>query len=292
LACKPQPTPFSFWHFAQHYQVALPETPSNVVTVDGRLLLLHRSIDPSIELCVVSFNVAPHKMSASSLASFRRWKHAFRSTASTAILNSLLTLRSRRPFERVFFFVVVERDLRPDRHLALTWRNVKMTPFTAGFCFALSSMSVTARFLAFLFASHAVDLPAVLQVGVAQCQDFTPQPTPFLSFWHFAQHYQVALPETPSNVVTVDGPLLLLHRSIIDRSIDRTLRRKFQRRSTQNVGELSGFFRRWKHAFPPLHRHSQFTAHPALPTSVRTCIFFVVERDLRRTVTLRWLDGM
>jgi hypothetical protein len=44
----------------------------------------------------------------------------FRSTASTAILNSLLTLRSRRPFERVFFFVFVERDLGPDRHLALT----------------------------------------------------------------------------------------------------------------------------------------------------------------------------
>jgi hypothetical protein len=39
---------------------------------------------------------------------------------STAILNSLLTLRSRRPFERVFFFVFVERDLGPDRHLALT----------------------------------------------------------------------------------------------------------------------------------------------------------------------------
>jgi hypothetical protein len=55
------------------------------------------------------------------------------------------------------------------------------------------------------------------------------------------QHCQVALTETPSNVVTLDGALLLLDQSI-DRSIDRTLRRQFQRRSTQNVGELSGFF--------------------------------------------------
>jgi hypothetical protein len=45
----------------------------------------------------------------------------FRSTASTALLDSLLTLRSRRPFERVFFFfVVAQREFRPDRHLALT----------------------------------------------------------------------------------------------------------------------------------------------------------------------------
>jgi hypothetical protein len=46
----------------------------------------------------------------------------FRSTASTAFPNSLLTLRSRRPFERVFFFffVLLERDLGTDRHLALT----------------------------------------------------------------------------------------------------------------------------------------------------------------------------
>jgi hypothetical protein len=101
-------------------------TPSNVVTVDGPLLLLHRSIDRSIdrsiELCVVSFNVAPHQMSASSLAFSNRENMHFRSTASTALRNSLLTLRSRRPFEPVFFFffVLLERDLGTDRHLALT----------------------------------------------------------------------------------------------------------------------------------------------------------------------------
>jgi hypothetical protein len=34
---------------------------------------------------------------------------------STANLNSLLTRRSRRPFERVFFFlVVIERDFGPN----------------------------------------------------------------------------------------------------------------------------------------------------------------------------------
>jgi hypothetical protein len=38
-------------------------------------------------------------------------------TASTAILTSLLTLRSRRPFERVFFLSSNETS---DRHLALT----------------------------------------------------------------------------------------------------------------------------------------------------------------------------
>jgi hypothetical protein len=78
----------------------------------------------------------------------------------------------------------------------------------------------------------------------------------------------------PSNVVTVDGPLLLLHRSI-DRSIDRTLRRKFQRRSTPNVGELTRFFPPVKTSIsapplpPPFPIHCSFCA-----TNVRSNMYF------------------
>jgi hypothetical protein len=83
-----------------------------------RRFFFSRSIDRSIELCVVSFNVAPHKMSASSVAFSDSENMHFRSTASTALLNSLLTLRSRRPFERVFFLSSNETS---DRTVTLRW---------------------------------------------------------------------------------------------------------------------------------------------------------------------------
>jgi hypothetical protein len=77
------------------------------------------SIHRSIELCVVSFNVPPHQMSASSLAFSTRENMHFRSTASTDLRNSLLTLRSRRPFEPVFFFFFVLLDEISERTVTL-----------------------------------------------------------------------------------------------------------------------------------------------------------------------------
>jgi hypothetical protein len=116
----PQPTPF----------LSLSDISRNTVKSRSRKLLqtsslstvgfffsIDRSIDESIELCVVSFSVAPHKLSASSLAFSDGENMHFRSTASTAHFTSLLTLRSRRPFERVFFLSSNETS---DRHLALT----------------------------------------------------------------------------------------------------------------------------------------------------------------------------
>jgi hypothetical protein len=58
--------------------------------------------------------------------------------------------------------------------------------------------------------------------------------TPFTG--HLAQHYQVALPGNSLK------PRHCEWSASSSRSIDRTLPRKFQRRSTQNVGELTGFF--------------------------------------------------
>jgi hypothetical protein len=71
-----------------------------------------------------------------------------RSTASTAF--SIHCSSYARDVRWNVYFFFVEQDLRQDRHLPFTSPNVQMTPFTAGFCFALSSMSLTVRFLAFL----------------------------------------------------------------------------------------------------------------------------------------------
>jgi hypothetical protein len=105
-------------------QVALPQTPSNVVTVHGPFHLLHRSIDRSIDRTLRRNFQRRSTQNVGELTGHlsNGGNMHFRSTASTALQNSLLTLRPRRPFERVFFFffVVVERDLGPDRHLALT----------------------------------------------------------------------------------------------------------------------------------------------------------------------------
>jgi hypothetical protein len=145
----------------------------------------------------------------------------FRLTASTTFLNSLLTLRSRRPFERVFFFFC-RRRTRPETgpapcadlteckndagHRGLLLCTVINVCHCTLFCFPLR-------------LPHAVEFPAVFQVGVAQCSDFIHHSRRQFSHSHLMQHCQVALTETPSNVVTLDGPLLLLDRSI-DRSID------------------------------------------------------------------------
>jgi hypothetical protein len=183
-------------------QVALPQTPSNVVTVHGPFHLLHRSIDRSIDRTLRRNFQRRSTQNVGELTghlSNGGNKH-FRSTASTALQNSLLTLRPRRPFERVFFFFLCRRRTRP-------------------------------------------------RTGPSPCADLT-------ECQNDAVHRpQVALPQTPSNVVTVHGPFHLLHRSI-DRSIDRTLRRNFQRRSTQNVGELTG------HLFPTV---KTCTSAPPLP---------------------------
>jgi hypothetical protein len=108
----------------------------------------------------------------------------FRSTASTALRNSLLTLRSRRPFESCnFLFFCPPRtrprngpspcaDLTECQHDAVHRRLPHYTVINDSHCM-LSCL--------LLRLPHAVHLPDVLQLGVAECQEFTPQPTPFLS---------------------------------------------------------------------------------------------------------------
>jgi hypothetical protein len=102
-------------------------TPSNVVTVDGPLLLLHRSIDRSIDRSDRTLRRKFQRRSTQNVGELTRFFPTVKTCISAPPLpppfrNSLLTLRSRRPFERVFFFffVLLERDLGTDRHLALT----------------------------------------------------------------------------------------------------------------------------------------------------------------------------
>jgi hypothetical protein len=143
-------------------------------------------------------------------------------------------------FDSVSFSFVVERDLRPSPCADLTECKNDAIHRRLLLCTVINVCHCTLSCFP-LRLPHAVEFPAVFQVGVAQCSDFIHHSRRQFSHSHLMQHCQVALTETPSNVFTVNSPLLLLDRSI-DRSIDRTLRRQFQRRSTQNVGELSGFF--------------------------------------------------
>jgi hypothetical protein len=89
------------------------------------------SIDRSIELCVVSFNIAPHKLSPSSVAFSQGENMRLRSTASTAF--SIHCSSYARDIRSNVYFFLVEQDLRQDRHLPFTSPNLQMTPFTAGF---------------------------------------------------------------------------------------------------------------------------------------------------------------
>jgi hypothetical protein len=165
-----------------------------------------------------------------------------------------------------------------------------MSP-SARFCIPLSSMSLTARFLAFLFV--------YTMKSICRRARSWRSPTSRL-------HTTVdAFSLTDSSRKTIKSRFrkLLQTSSLwtvrfffsisidrsIHRSIERSLRRKFQRRSTQNVADLSGLFPTVKTCVsdPPLPPPSQFTAHPALATSVRTCIFFSSNKTSDRTVTFR-----
>jgi hypothetical protein len=126
---------------------------------------------------------------------------------------------------------------------------------------------------------HAVDLPAVFQVRVAQCSDFRPQPTPILS---------LTIDATLSSRASGNSFKRRHSRrsASSSRSIDRTLRRQFQRRSTQNVGELSGFFPTVKTCIsaPPLPLPFSIHCSPCaldVRSNVYFSFFVVVERDLR-----------
>jgi hypothetical protein len=204
---------------------------------------VHPSVDHrSIELCVVSFNVAPHKMSATAVAFSDGENMHFRSTASTALRNPLLTLSSRRPFEHVFLLFCRRRTrphTRPSPCADLAECNSHAVHRELLLYTVINVSDCTLSCLPFCLP-HAADLPAVLQLGVAKCQDFTPQPTPFLSLTFGATLSSRA----PGNSFKRRhcGRSAASSPSIGRSSIDRTLRLNFQRRSTQNVGDLSGFF--------------------------------------------------
>jgi hypothetical protein len=104
----------------------------------------------------------------------------FRSTASTALRNPLLTLTSRRPFERVFFYRRTTLQTRPSPCADLT--ECKRDAIHRGILLytVINVCDCTLSCLP-LRLPHAVHLPAVLQLGAAQCPDLTPQPTPDIS---------------------------------------------------------------------------------------------------------------
>jgi hypothetical protein len=95
----------------------------------------------------------------------------FRSTASTALVNSLLTLRSRRPFERVFFSFSRRRTrprTRPSPCAHLT-ECLNYAVHRGLLLYTVINVSDCTLSCLPLRLPHAVDLPAVLQVGVAPC---------------------------------------------------------------------------------------------------------------------------
>jgi hypothetical protein len=136
-------------------------------------------------------------------------------------------------------------------------------------------MSVIARFLAFLF-----DCP--MQSTCRRAPSWRrpmlrPQPTPILSLTFDA---------TLSSRASGNSFKRRHSRrsASSSRSIDRTLRRQFQRRSTQNVGELSGYFPTVKTCIsaPPLPLPFSIHCSPCAPRRPfeRVVFFVVVERDL------------
>jgi hypothetical protein len=77
--------------------------------------------------------------------------HRSTSTASGFFVNSLLTLRSRRPFERVFFFLCRRRRTRPH---TVTVRSVdKMTALNITWRFHRCAVFATSSWLRCLFVS-------------------------------------------------------------------------------------------------------------------------------------------
>jgi hypothetical protein len=176
---------------------------------------------------------------------------------------------------RTCIFFVVERDLRPSPCADLT--ECQSDAVHRGLlCFTLSSMSVTARFLAFLLASTCSRFARRLQVGVAMSRLYTTAD----AFSLFLTFRATLSSRAPGNSFK---PRHCRRSASSSRSIDRNRSTSLvQRRFTQTVGDSllfsDGENMHFRSTASTAHH---FNAHPALPTSVRTCIFFVVERDLR-----------
>jgi hypothetical protein len=151
-----------------------------------------------------------------------------------------------------------------------------MTPFTAGLCFTLSSMSVTARFFPSSSLPHAVDLPAVLQVGVANVKTLHHSRRLFSLFLTFRATLSSRAPGNSFK------PRHCRRSASSSRSIDRSIELcvvSFSVAPHKLSASSLAYFRQWKTCISASTAHSHFTAHPSLPTSVRTCIFFLSSNE-------------